>query len=521
MSARAGTVRPVTRDQSGPQPFTHLGVPNAGHYRSLLETFARAKERFVVHLRPEDVAAELRVEAGEQLTQALEQLVAWGNLRADADTSRVTTVEDFHRKRSLYQLTAAGQAAEQAIAFYEEAIGRRGQLQSVALADIAEQLQALEHLAADHDPDPAKTHLLLLSVAERFSSLADNAQAFMSALRRAIDFSDGDVDGFLAYKERLIDYINRFIADLANSGAQIAVLLGELEDTGHERLLELAARREAADAVPEGADAAQSLAAAEKHALDAWRNRWRGLHDWFTSRDAGHPSQARLLRQAAVTAIKQLIDAVGLLNERRSGRSDRSADFRVLARWFAQAPDDEAAHRLWRAAFGLCPARHLSVTGETAEAWRDLPAATTWRDAPPIRISPQLRRTGSYERRGQPSQVRDRSADRDFLRQQAEHEAAQTAAARQRLRTTGPVRLSDLDVLDPRAFRLFLALLGDALAARRPGDTEVKTVTSDGTMEVRLSLVPDGGTATIRTADGLLTGPEHVIEITDLAGART
>jgi uncharacterized protein (TIGR02677 family) len=284
------------------------------------------------------VAAELQTDNDEQLTAALEQLVLWGNMRADVDTSRVTTVEDFHRKRSLYQLTAAGQAAEQAISFYEEAIGRRGQLQSVALADIADRLRSLQLLAADHDPDPAKTHLLLLSVAERFSSLADNAQAFMSALRRAIDFSDEDVDGFLAYKERLIDYINRFIADLANSGAQIAVLLGELEDKGHERLLELAARREAADAVPEGADAAESLARAGKQALDAWRNRWRGLDDWFTSRDAGHPSQARLLRQAAVTAIKQLIDAVGLLNERRSGRSDRSADFRVLARWEEQDP---------------------------------------------------------------------------------------------------------------------------------------------------------------------------------------
>jgi uncharacterized protein (TIGR02677 family) len=507
----------TARGQGEPQPFTHLSVPNAGLYRSLLCTFARAKERFIVHLRPEDVAAELRTDNDEQLTAALEQLVLWGNLRADVDTSRVTTVEDFHRKRSLYQLTGAGQAAEQAIAFYEEAIGRRGQLQSVALADIAEQLQSLKGLAADPDPDPAKVHLLLLSVAERFSSLADNAQAFMSALRRAIDFSDGDVDGFLAYKERLIDYINRFIADLANSGAQIAVLLGELEELGHERLLELAARREAADAVPEGADTAESLAQAEKQALDAWRNRWRGLDDWFTSRDAGHPSQARLLRQAAATAIKQLIDAVGLLNERRSGRSDRSADFRALARWFAEAPDDEAAHRLWRAAFGLCPARHLSVTSETADAWRDLPPATAWRDAPPIYISPQLRRTGSYERRGQPNQVRDRSADKELLHRQAEREAAETVAARRCLRTTGPTLLSDLDVLDPRAFRLFLALLGDALAARRPGEAEVKTVTSDGTLEVRLSLVSDGGTATIRTADGLLTGPEHVIEITDLA----
>ena len=515
-SAR-GAGEPAGKSPGEPQPFAHLGAPNAAQYRRLLRTFARAKDRFIVHLRPEDAAAELRTEADEQLTEALDQLVKWGNLRADVDTSRVTSVEDFHRKRSLYQLTAAGLAAEQAIAFYEEAIGRRGQLQSVALADIAGQLQALLALAREGDPDPAKVHLLLLSVAERFSSLADNAQAFMSALRRAIDFSDGDVDGFIAYKERLIDYINRFIADLANSGAQIALLLSDLAAAGHERLLTVAARREAADAIPEGADAAAALGRAQEQALDAWRNRWRGLDDWFTSRDAGHPSQARLLRQAAVTAIKQLIDAVGLLNERRSGRSDRSADFAALARWFAEAPDDAAAHRLWRAAFGLSPARHLSVTGDTADEWARVPAATPWGEAPPIRISPQLRKTGTYERRGRPSQVRDRSAERGLLRIRAEQEAAQTAEARRRLRTSGPTLLSGLDVLDPRVFRLFLSLLGDALAALAPGETEVKTVTSDGSLEVRLCLVTDGGTVEITTEDGVLTGPEHVIEITDLA----
>jgi uncharacterized protein (TIGR02677 family) len=508
------------RDNSGDaQPFTHLGVPNSDQYRRLLRTFAQAKERFIVHLRPEDAAAELRVEADEQLVKALDQLVSWGNLRADVDTGRVTTVEDFHRKRSLYQLTAAGQAAEQAIAFYEEAIGRRGQLQSVALADIAAQLQALLVLAREPDPDPAKVHLSLLSVAERFSSLADNAQAFMSALRRAIDFSDGDVDGFIAYKERLIDYINRFIADLANSGARIALLLNDLEASGHGRLLAIAARREATDAVPEGTDDDRALARAQEkaqqQALDAWRNRWRGLDDWFTSRTPGHPSQARLLRQAAVTAIKQLIDAVGLLNERRSGRSDRSADFTTLALWFAQAPDDAAAHRLWRAAFGLIPARHLSVTGDTADEWDAVPAGTPWSEAPPIRISPQLRKTGSYERRGKPVQVRDRSAAREYLRHRAEEETAQTAEARRKLRTSAPTLLSDLDVLDPQAFRLFLSLLGDALAARPPGASEVRTVTNDGSLEVRLRLAPDGGTATIKTEDGVLTGPEHVIEITD------
>src|SRR5262249_17926088 len=107
----------------------------------------------------------------------------------------------------------------------------------------------------------------------------------------------------------------------------------------------------------------------------------------------------------------------------------------------------------------------------------------------------------------------------EFLRSEAEREAAETAAARRRLGTAGPTLLSALDVLDTRAFRLFLALLGDALAARMPGDTEVKTVTSDGTLEVRLSLVPDGGAATSRTAGGLLTGPDHGSEIPDLTAS--
>ncbi|WP_245666726.1 TIGR02677 family protein [Actinomadura latina] len=506
----------------GPQPFAHLSVPNASLYRDVLLSFARAKERFIVHLRPEDVAAELRRDSDEQLAQALDKLVEWGNLRADADTGRVTTVEDFHRKRFLFQLTAAGHAAEQAIAFYEEAIGQRGVLQSVALADIADQLAALAALADEAGPDPAKVHLLLLTLAERFSSLADNAQAFMASLRRAIDFSDGDVAGFIAYKERLIDYINRFIADLANSGARIAALLDEVEARGHERLLTVAARREASDAVPEGADAAEAFGRAEAAALESWRNRWRGLRDWFVSGGAARPSQARLLRQSAVTAIKQLVDTVGLLNERRSGRSDRSADFRTLARWFAAAPDEEARHRLWRAAFGLTSARHLTVTAATVAAWEEgAPHGLPWAEAPPVRISPQLRRTGSYERRGKPNRVQDRSEMRRLLRERADREAAETAAARARLHTGGPVLLSELDVLDPRAFRLFLALLGDALAARLPGDTEVKALTGDGSMEVRLSLVPDGGEVRIATEDGVLTGPEHVIEITDLSGDAT
>jgi hypothetical protein len=39
-------------------------------------------------------------------------------------------------------------------------------------------------------------------------------------------------------------------------------------------------------------------------------------------------------------------------------------------------------------------------------------------------------------------------------------------------------------------------------------------------MEIRLSLVPDGGTVVIPTEDGDLRGPQHVVEIIDLTAAR-
>jgi uncharacterized protein (TIGR02677 family) len=145
-----------------------------------------------------------------------------------------------------------------------------------------------------------------------------------------------------------------------------------------------------------------------------------------------------------------------------------------------------------------------------------VPSATTWYDAPGVRISPQLRRTGSYERRGRARSVQDRSQAKTYLAELAHKQAEQTAAARARLTTRGTVLLSELGELDRDAFRLFLLLLGDALAGWRPGKQTVSATTNDGTMEIRLTRVPGDGTAEIRTCDGVLRGPEHHVEIVDL-----
>ncbi|MEU2600477.1 TIGR02677 family protein [Streptomyces hirsutus] len=504
---------PVPADYA---PFAHLTVPNAPLYRQVMRAFLTAKERFAVHLRPEDVYAAL--DAGsrpadvEAVTQALDKLVEWGNLRADPDHARVTAVEDFYRRRFIYQLTRAGEAAEAALGTYDEVLGRRGELQAVALHDIVTQLRALLVIAAEDAPDPAKTYVALSVLTARFTDLADNARAFMGSLQRTIELHDIEVEAFLAYKDRLIQYLERFIQDLITLGGRIALLIGELEEQGRvEPLLRLAAARESADATPEDAEHAEAAA------YEKWAARWSGLAQWFVSGE-GRESQARLLRGRALGSIPQLLAVVRQLNERRAGRSDRSADFRTLARWFAQAPDDAARHRLWRVAFGLHPSRHLTVDADTLaeRAASPEPASTPWGEARPLRISPQLRRTGSYERRGKPRKVADRGEAKRRLAELAARQTEETRRARDRLVTGGPVRLSRLGELDPHAFQLFLRLLGDALATWRPGMTGTVVTSGDGSMEIRLTALGDGSTAEVRTPDGVFSGPDHLIDIIDL-----
>jgi uncharacterized protein (TIGR02677 family) len=509
-----------------------------------MRAFLSAKRRFVVHLRGEDLKEALAQDASvghvseEALAEALGRLVEWGNLRADSDTSRVTTVEDFHRARFLYQLTHAGEAAERALGVYEEQLGKRGSLQAVALADIATQLRALRELAGEADPDPARLGLLLRGLVDRSEDLANNAQAFMGSLRRTIELHDADVDAFRAYKDQLVNYLERFIKDLVTVGAEISGLLLGFEDAEVTRLLGIVARRDAEDAAP-GATAGRDSAdwsgdkygprdgdfagesdpreVAYRAGMTMWRERWQGLRQWFVS-EPGHPSQAKLLRSRARQAIPDLLAVVAALNERRSGRSDRTADFCALALWFAEAPDDGALHRLWRGAFGLYGSRHLVLDGDTRTAREEqpVPPSTSWRDAPPLHISPRLRRTGSYERRGRANRIADREEGRRLLARLAAEQSEQTAAARARLATGRPTRLGELGELDPDAFGLFLSLLGDALAARRPDRREVATTTVDGTLGVRLVALADAPAVEIRTPAGIFRGPDHVIEIADI-----
>jgi uncharacterized protein (TIGR02677 family) len=267
------------------------------------------------------------------------------------------------------------------------------------------------------------------------------------------------------------------------------------------------AEREARDAAP-GSE--QDLADEKSRRWQAWRERWKGLRGWFLS-TGQEPPQAELLRARVRAAIPQLLGAIAAINERRSGRSDRSADFRMLAGWFAACADETEAHRLARAAFALNPARHFSLNPQADD---NLPASTRWADAPPLQINPRLREYGEVAPRGPLAKVRDRSEERQRMAGELAEESRQVDAARRQLATGRATLLSELGELDKHAFGLFLNLLGEALAEQSKPEMAVQRQTGDGLLQIRLEPLAAGSVARIVTPAGVFTGRDHRLTIT-------
>lgn len=493
--------------------FRHVAADKAAHYRAIMDTFAAAKRQFRLQLRPDEVQLEARWNGGtpplEEIQQALTQLTDWGNLEAQPDTTRVSSIEDFYRARFLYRLSLGGEAVEAALVTFAQTLSRQSELQTVALEDIFTQLNALIALAAEPLPDDAKVHGVLRDLVRVFEGLADNAQAFMAGVARTIELQQADVQAVIAFKQRLIDYLQRFIGDLVARSSVIAARIGQL-DSEIEPLLQLAAKRERRDSAP----GEQDVQAFEQR-LTSWRERWRGLSRWFIS-DGHIQAQSELLRAKARSAIPQLLAAVAALNERRGGRSDRSADFRIMARWFADADSDVDAHCLWRAAFALNPARHFSLQSEAAARHEQLPASTPWADAPPVAIHPRLREQGEVALRGAPPHVHDRDKERALLAAHIAEERAQIDAARALLANGRATRLSEVATLDAHAFRMFLTLLGEALVAQTDPDASVECDSADGLLRIHLEPLDDGSQAMIQTALGVFSGRDHVLTVTPL-----
>lgn len=442
------------------------------------------------------------------LDQSLARLVEWGLLEATQDhTARYTTPEEFERRNLRWALTPQGEAAIAGVLHSLEVLRRSISLQPATLDAIGDALADLVELAGKPAVADARLATRLGEAEHHLQTLVDNVRQFNRELNR-LQRDDAVEDAvFLDVKQRVTSYLQEFVDGVQRPARRIARHLAQLaSDPGIAALHE------------------RALAGANLLALDgddpsvAWlaerRRRWEALRAWFAPQN-GEAAQIDRVLDVARQAILALLRVLERRWESRRRSASVRDDYLTLARWFAAAPTDDDAHRLFNAAFGLWPARHHHLLPVDPE---DVAPSTSWVDAPAVPVAATLRTSGSTRSRGRVRAVGDPAAARARRQAEQAEELAATWAVRSELLTDGRVELAVFGELDPSRFDALLELLSAALAAPVAGDGTRRSLSADGQVEVVLHPpASPTATCTLITDDGRLTAPAFDVAIA-LAG---
>jgi len=484
--------------------FRYVVERNAPIYRAIIDVFVAAKSRYRIQLRVDEVARELRVlgtfvGADEaDLSRHLDVLVldTWGNLKRTFDTRDATSLTDFYRRRSLYQLTPEGEEAHKGVVAVErvfEASG--GRLSSVMLPGIADRLEALRSDLMDASPDAARLYTLLKELHGFSTELVDNARRFMNDLADSLANLSLTDDAFLAYKRAVLLYLQGFIAELNKYQPRIVSAIAEVDALGTDQLVMVAAT----------ADEAPAADGTLRGPIRELRERWEALRAWFSGTPHRAP-EVDHLRDATRDAISRILRVLERLNEKRFLRVNRTADFLQLARWFAAA-DAEDAHHLFATAFGLHSARHFALPTRDEEVSR----GKSWWDAEPVEIAQRLREAGRRSNPGRPGTIADYSERKREALAKVREQEARTAAAVQRF-VGKELLLSTVVSLGRAEFEILLALLDAALRSPEAGDHS-RCAIAMGQYVVTLAPPADGSRAVITTEHGRFTTPDFTLSV--------
>src|SRR5271165_1532981 len=402
--------------------FRYLTAEESADYLAIMDLFSAT---LLTDLSAAEVTTQL-AERGRAVDRDIvearcRQLVAWGNLVPSLRDAKVSTVPEYIRSRSRYQVSKlGGRLHREAVAILHATDGAR----EVARELLGQIVQSLDRILAMLGRDEIDADVLAGEVTTVFGNqrvFTDSIRDFYAYLAGILSRYDLGGEEYAQFKELLLVYIDLITADVNRHAPAVAHRIGlilKLIDPLLEALAQLPGLT-----LPDGTPV--------ERAQGRTHSDWEELAYWYDAHGASGPEQ---LRAAAGQALGQLItNAKRLLDSSGTGFS-RRADFLRLARWFSAA-DDDGAHRLYAATFGAYPSRHLLFGPDEPDP--RIGPMTSWWNADPVHVPVSLRERGDRTMRGRTSRVPDTTADRLRLTAEARHEAEQRQAAAAELALTG------------------------------------------------------------------------------------
>lgn len=482
--------------------YTYLTVSDRtvrASYVAIMRVFTAT---LLADLSAHDVAERL-AECGlelpvETVAERLKSLEGWGPLLVSSRPVRASSIREYQRARSRYQLSPLGERIQRQADEIIAAADAAREVSRELLALVARGLVDLADLA--HRPGgvpPGEGIGLVAALFAQFGEFADSVRDFYAYLGQVVFRYDLDVGEFAGFKELLLDYAETITEEVSRFAPQIQVSLDRLWP-------ELPAMLERFDRTDQGLTALAEADVRIERSRGRQLTDWAGLRAWFFA-DGEQPSQVGQLRDATLRALQALLANAKRMIRSSTGELSRRRDLLTLAAWFDQA-DDATAHDMFVAAFGLYPARHFGFPADDHE----VPASVSWWHGPAVDVPTSLVERGSRSPRGRTAPAEDYGEQQRRLRREAQEQAEQERAAAAELRAAAG-RLETVRLSAP-ATHLLLTMLARALAGAAPGFAEATS--EDDDLDIRLRLLHEPGRhTTIHGADGDLVVEHYAVDV--------
>ena len=452
----------------------------------------------------------------EQLQQDLNQLVNWRNLIPRQETGRVTTIEEFKRRRFRYQCTPYTVEIERMVQSLEnmgESFG--GSLEKSLFDRLLDGLlrltrtfpldegraSAMGHASLEPvspyaiaQLSPEDVNLLWGEIYTDFRKLTENATDYLAHLESEKVEELMRTEAFLAYKDTLTEYLRQFIMALQQTSLKIEAVLAESPSALIQLVADQVAKHQ--QSIPR-LDGQPDRATLEQKVLD----QWQGLKSWFLGID-GKESDLEYLQSRTNESIRRITRFVQRLGERHHILRSRRQEYLDLALWFDNMPQLSDAHMLSACVFGVAHTRHLYGDMRLSEdidmeIWDEIP--TVLITSPRIRQYRFRTRLGAIVTHGEEKTdllqdyLDEKEAERQFMEEiiQQDH-----------------IILGDLPVIDSHVRKTLLTWIGRCMTA---ADGIAKT---ESGRRIQLETL-DGGYIQLHSDDGILQMPNFKLQFLD------
>lgn len=476
----------------------YLTTENAWRYRAILRYFYIQHERLRHYLFPEEVYDYLKQSqyfsnyTMEQLQQDLSQLVEWKNLVPRQDMGKVSTIEEFKRKKFRYQCTPYTVEIERmVVALEEKGDSFGGSLERTLFDRLLSSLMKLTEKEIVSKLSSENLFSLWDEMHDNFRKLTENATDYLAHLESEKVEEIMMTEAFIVYKDSLTRYLRDFMTSLQRTAFRIESILIEVKEDYIKEVAERLA--EYYLSIPRIEESVDKKSLMEKYVLQ-----WQGISTWFLGHERQESDMAYLQKVTNET-IRRMTRFAQRLGENYHNFKSRRKDYLHLAEWFNSCSNIRDAHLLSSCVFGAFHTRHLYTDIKNTE---DI-YAEVW-DEPPTKITlkPRIR---NYRSKTRPSAIISRQKEKT----ETMEKFMQEREAEQRLISEvvkdDKIVLRDLSATDPYIRKTILYWIARCMANK---NLVAKTENGRKIKLIERSSSP----ITMKWDDGSMELPDYEIE---------